>query len=199
MTVTRTTIWSDNQVLTAAALNGEFNNLLNSPSIVNADISAGAAIAYSKLNLTGDIVNADISSSAAIAASKISGTAATLGGTQSFTAPNTFAQIAQTITTYTPAGGGTATIDLSKGNLNFITMPAGNITIALSNEAVGQAFIVRITQDSSGSRTVTWFTTIKWAGGTAPTLTTAANKTDTFGFIVTSSGNYDGYVVGQNV
>lgn len=51
--VTRTTIWSDNQVLTAAALNGEFNNLLNSPNIVNADISAGAAIAPSKITFGG--------------------------------------------------------------------------------------------------------------------------------------------------
>lgn len=41
-------------------------------SLVNADISASAAIAYSKLSLSGSIVNADISSSAAIAYSKLS-------------------------------------------------------------------------------------------------------------------------------
>lgn len=40
-------------------------------SILNADISASAAIAYSKLSLGTSIVNADISSSAAIAGSKI--------------------------------------------------------------------------------------------------------------------------------
>ena len=40
-------------------------------AIVNADISAGAAIAYSKLALTGSITNADIASDAAIASSKI--------------------------------------------------------------------------------------------------------------------------------
>jgi len=49
MTITRTTTWVDNQVLTAAALNGEFNNCLNSPQIVNADISGSAAIAVSKI------------------------------------------------------------------------------------------------------------------------------------------------------
>jgi hypothetical protein len=42
-----------------------------SSSIVNADIAAGAAIAYSKLALTGSIVNADIASGAAIAYSKL--------------------------------------------------------------------------------------------------------------------------------
>ena len=40
-------------------------------SIVNADVSASAAIVYSKLSLTNSIVNADISSSAAIARSKL--------------------------------------------------------------------------------------------------------------------------------
>jgi len=40
-------------------------------SLVNADISASAAIAYSKLDLTGNILNADISASAAIAYSKL--------------------------------------------------------------------------------------------------------------------------------
>lgn len=39
--------------------------------IVNADVAAGAAIAYSKLALTGSIVNADINASAAIAYSKL--------------------------------------------------------------------------------------------------------------------------------
>lgn len=39
--------------------------------IVNADISASAAIAYSKLNLATSIVNADVSGSAAIAYSKL--------------------------------------------------------------------------------------------------------------------------------
>jgi hypothetical protein len=40
-------------------------------AIVNDDVNASAAIAYSKLNLSGGIVNADISSSAAIAVGKL--------------------------------------------------------------------------------------------------------------------------------
>lgn len=43
--------------------------------LVNADISASAAIAYSKLNLTGSIVDADIAAVAAIAFSKLEGLA----------------------------------------------------------------------------------------------------------------------------
>lgn len=104
------------------------------------------------------------------------------------------------IQTYTPSAAGTATLDLSKGNIHHITMPAGNITIALSNGVAGQCFIIRILQDGTGSRTVTWFTTIRWAaGGTAPTLTTTASKVDTVGFEITGSSTYDGFVVGQNI
>lgn len=101
--------------------------------------------------------------------------------------------------TYSPAGAGTATLDLSLSNEHRITMPAGNITIALSNDTNAQKFIVSILQDATGSRTVTWFSTIRWSGGVAPTLTTTASKRDTFGFIRTGSGTYDGFVIGQNI
>jgi hypothetical protein len=52
--------------------------VLLSGAVVNADINASAAIAYSKLALTGSIVNADISGSAAIAYSKLALTGAIL-------------------------------------------------------------------------------------------------------------------------
>lgn len=48
-----------------------YSKLNLATSIVNADISASAAIAYSKLNLATSIVNADINASAAIAYSKL--------------------------------------------------------------------------------------------------------------------------------
>lgn len=53
MQVTRTTQWISGQVLTAAALNTEFNNLLNSPSIINTDVASNAAIATSKIAFGG--------------------------------------------------------------------------------------------------------------------------------------------------
>lgn len=49
-----------------------YSKLNLSGSIVNADVNASAAIAYSKLNLSGSIVNADVNASAAIAYSKLS-------------------------------------------------------------------------------------------------------------------------------
>lgn len=97
----------------------------------------------------------------------------------------------------TDSDGATVTFDLST-SLHQVTL-GGNRTLALSNESVGQTFVIRLIQDGTGSRTVTWFSTIKWAGGVTPTLTTTASKVDVFGFIVTSTGNYDGFVIGQNL
>lgn len=119
------------------------------------------------------------------------------GGTPSTS--NKYALQAPTAQTYTPAGAGTATLDLSLSGFHFITMPAGNITIALSNPSNNQIFEVAITQDSVGSRTVTWFTTIRWVGGTPPTLTTTANKRDVFVFQRTGANTYDGFIAGQNL
>lgn len=52
-TVTRTHVFSDGDTLTASQLNTEFNNLLNAPAIMNADIASNAAIASSKLSFGG--------------------------------------------------------------------------------------------------------------------------------------------------
>lgn len=103
------------------------------------------------------------------------------------------------VKSYSPDDAATATIDLNVSRNNDIEMPDGNITIAIANEANGMIFTVRILQDGTGSRTVTWFSAIKWAGGSAPTLTTTPEKADTFIFRVTGTDTYDGFIVGQNI
>ena len=109
-------------------------------------------------------------------------------------APNKYTTIS-----HSPAAAATEDLDLSLSTIHDVTMPAGNITLTVSGEQNGQIFTVRILQDGTGSRTVTWFSTIKWAGGSAPTLTTTANKADMFVFRVTGTDTYDGFIVGQNI
>jgi hypothetical protein len=58
-------------------------------AIVNADVASGAAIAYSKLALSGSIVNADVSGSAAIATSKIAQDQGITGGASGHIAATT--------------------------------------------------------------------------------------------------------------
>lgn len=60
---------SNTQINASAAI--AYSKLNLSGSIVNADINSAAAIAYSKLALSGSIVNSDINASAAIAYSKL--------------------------------------------------------------------------------------------------------------------------------
>ena len=94
--------------------------------------------------------------------------------------------------------GSTVTFDLDTANTHTVTL-GGNRALAISNEDAGQKFIINLVQDGSGSKTVTWFNTIKWAGGSAPTLTTTANKADSFGFLCTGTDAYYGFVIGQNI
>lgn len=174
---------------------------------ITGSITGNAATVTTNANLTGAITSSgNATSLGSFTSANLSGalTDETGSGSAVFGTNPTIAKPVmnarnQTAQTYSPAGAGTATLDLSLADQHYVQFPAGNITVALSNDTNNQIFLVSLTQDSTGSRTVTWFTTIKWAGGTVPTLTTTANKRDTFGFIRTGSGTYDGFIIGQNI
>ena len=79
--------------------------------------------------------------------------------------------------------GATIATDASLGNTFTVTL-GGNRTMANpTNPVSGQKIVYRIRQDGTGSRTLTWASAFRFAGGTTPTLTTAANKTDYIGFV----------------
>lgn len=84
--------------------------------------------------------------------------------------------------------GTTINVNAALGNVFTVTLAASTGTIANpTNPVDGQVIRIRITQDSTGSRTVSWGTAYDWGstGGsanTAPTLTTTASKTDILGF-----------------
>lgn len=72
------------------------------------------------------------------------------------------------------------TIDCTLGN-HVNTTLTENTTLTLSNPspAGNRCCVVwKITQDGTGSRTVTWPAAVKWASATAPTLTTTAAGVD---------------------
>jgi len=78
------------------------------------------------------------------------------------------------------SGSGTVTLDLTNGNVFQHTASGGNVTFAFSNPpASGKAgsLTLKWIQDSS-NRTITWPGSVDWAGGSAPTLTTTADKSD---------------------
>jgi hypothetical protein len=96
------------------------------------------------------------------------------------------------------ADGANITFNMAVGNRQRVTL-GGNRSLDVSNTQEGQPFLVRLKQDATGSRTVTWWAGISWPDGAAPTLTTTANKADMFQFIRTGTNTYDGFVVGQNL
>lgn len=91
----------------------------------------------------------------------------------------------------------TITFDMNVSDLHTVTL-GGNRTLLFSNAAPSQRFIISLTQDASGSRTVTWDSGVRWSGGTAPTLTTTPAKEDIFTFLTMASGDYRGFTAGPN-
>jgi len=66
----------------------------------------------------------------------------------------------------------TQTLSLTNGTVQTVTM-TGNCTFTMPTATAGKSFILIATQDGTGSRTAV-FTSVKFAGGVAPTLTTTA-------------------------
>jgi hypothetical protein len=105
-----------------------------------------------------------------------------------------------TVTNYveTPysANSSTAiTLDLTNGTVQIITL-TGNATITMPTATSGKSFVMMLKQDGTGSRTVTW-STVKWAGGTAPTITSTASRQDILSFFADGT-NWYGVLVGAN-
>ena len=71
------------------------------------------------------------------------------------------------------------TFNCARSNVFAVTLTA-NVTTAptLPNPKDGQTVNVFLTQDATGSRTMTWPASFKWPGGTVPSLTTSANAVD---------------------
>jgi len=85
--------------------------------------------------------------------------------------------------------GSTITINFTTGIHHAVTL-GGNRTLAANNEgsAVGQCGSIFITQDGTGSRTLSYSSDYKFVGGTAPTLSTAANAVDRIDYVIRGDG-----------
>jgi hypothetical protein len=83
--------------------------------------------------------------------------------------------------------GATITPDFAAANNYSVTL-GGNRTLANpTNITAGQSGVIVITQDGTGSRTLAYGSYFKFAGGTAPTLTTTAAAVDVLAYYVESS------------
>lgn len=86
------------------------------------------------------------------------------------------------------------TLALTDGTVQVLTL-TGSPTITMPTAVAGKSFIIYL-KTGAGSYTVTW-STVQWAGGTAPTITSTASKMDIYSFF-SDGTNWYGVTVGQN-
>lgn len=82
--------------------------------------------------------------------------------------------------------------DMSPGNVYYLTLGGNRIMGAPTNVKPGYTYILFMDQ-GAGSRTITsWNAAFLWAGGTAPTLATAAAAVDVISFVAGPDGSLYG-------
>lgn len=87
---------------------------------------------------------------------------------------------------FSPLVTATVNIDWNTSNVQDLTLANDVNIITLANGVAGGRYMLLLRQPASGnSGSVTWPDTgsVKWSGGTAPTLTVTNGKTDLVGFV----------------
>jgi len=99
--------------------------------------------------------------------------------------------------------GTSVTLDLNAGTVFTITLAHNIGTFTWSNPAssgYASVFSLKVTQDGTGGRTISWPASVDWASGTAPTLSSGANDVDVFVFFTVDGGTtYYGFTSGQDL
>jgi hypothetical protein len=194
------TILIDGGTGTAVPQGGSIIVMTDGTTVTDAvDTTALGLGTASTLNF-GTSVNELIPVSSADARYVAVSTDSTITGAKTFTSATTFSAI--TTFTSTVVGNGAqaysspvsvavvtsaVSLDFATGN-NFTTILNGNVSIANPvNPQPGQSGIIYVLQDGAGSRTMSFNANWKFEGGTAPTLSTAADARDALIYNVVSA------------
>ena len=93
--------------------------------------------------------------------------------------------------------GATVNWDAKNGQAAQLTI-AGNRTIANPTNLQDASYLtLKLIQDATGSRTITWGSMFKWAAGAAPVLSTAANSYDILSFYYDGTNLNGSYMRGM--
>lgn len=96
---------------------------------------------------------------------------------------------------HTGTGGATFSVVLTNGCIQTVSLSA-NCTLTFPTPVDGLQFTLVLTQ-TTGGHSVVWPSVVRWAGGTAPTLTTTAGQVDVVGFMAVGA-RWLGFVGGLN-
>lgn len=93
----------------------------------------------------------------------------------------------------------TLTLSLASSSVFYVSLNSAITTFTVTDvPTYSSAFTLIFTADGT-PRSVTWGSAVTWSGGTAPTLTSTANKRDVFSFLTLNGGtNWLGFTGGQN-
>ena len=92
-----------------------------------------------------------------------------------------FKDYAETVSAIGGTGGGTQDIDVTAGNVVTATVDTSTNTFTFSNpSATGRACSFTLILTNGGSQTVNWPSSVDWAGGSAPSLTSSGVDILTF-------------------
>lgn len=178
--ISRVKVWISGEILTAGALNAEFDNLANNLLRPNAAETITSAWTFSSgitLGTALPIASGGTGATTASAARTALGLGTLAVENLSAIPSATFAGVTLYDEVVTLTDAATITIDLSTGNLFTVTL-GGNRTLDFTNLNEG-VFIVKVVQPGAGGPyTLTHDAAEKWPGGTEPTLSTAANSID---------------------
>jgi hypothetical protein len=97
--------------------------------------------------------------------------------------------------TYTANSSTAITLNIVANGTDQVITLTGTATITMPTATAGKSFLLKL-KTGAGGYTVTW-STVKWPGGTAPTLTSTASRMDIFSFF-SDGTNWYGCTVGQN-
>lgn len=86
--------------------------------------------------------------------------------------------------------GPTYTVDWNNGQKQTIILTGNITTLTLTAPAGVGNFLLRIVQDGTGSRTITWPASVKWVGGVAPTLSIGGDAEDIVTFYYNGTDYY---------
>ena len=86
---------------------------------------------------------------------------------------------------------GVLDLDLAASNAFDVTLTANVTTFNINNphaDASTHSFTMVLRQDATGGRTFAFPASVKWAGGTVPTLSSGVSEVDILSFITTDNG-----------
>jgi hypothetical protein len=115
-----------------------------------------------------------------------------LTAANTWTQPQTFNTQYYSAFASSTASVSTTAINWNNSNVQEIKLTTST-TLTFSNVNTGGRYLLMLLQDSTGSRTVTWPSTVQWAAGTAPTLTTTASKMDIVSLVCAGVSSTDCY------